>query len=124
MMRKRRVLLLSAQRLLGESLEQTLCQVEGLELAGHWPVDDQAIDHLGCATPDLVILTDECSSPEMLSHLMAEILNRYPDLPVFRVTLECNLMQVLSSQLLPARSKDLIELIQHLPLKDRGDGAE
>ena len=119
-MRKRRVLLFSAQKLFGESLEQTLGQVEDLELAGHWLLDDQVMAHLSCAAPDFVIITDEGLSPEQLSHLTAQILDRYPDLPVFRVTLERNQMQVFSSHLLPARSANLIDLIQHLSGRSSG----
>lgn len=119
-MRKKRVLLFSAQKLLGESIEQTLRQVEDLEISGHWPVDDQVMEHLACEAPDFIVFTDEGSSRDELSHLTARILDEYPDLPVFRVTLERNQMQVFSSQLVPARSASLIDWIRHLPLTRHG----
>lgn len=119
-MRNRRVLLFSSRRLLGEIIEQTLCQGQGLEIVGHWPVDDQVIQRLENTAVDLVIITDEDTSPEQLSQLTAQMLDQFPDLPIFRVTLERSLMQVFSSHLLPASRADFIELIQQLPIKDQG----
>jgi hypothetical protein len=115
--RNRRVLLFSARKLFGEIIEQTLGQMEGLEIVGHWPVDDQIGQRLECAGVDLVVITEEGLTPEKLSQLTAQLLERFPDLPIFRVTLERNLVQVYSSHLLPARREDLGELIRHLPWK-------
>jgi DNA-binding NarL/FixJ family response regulator len=119
-MRKRRVLLLCAQQLLGESLEHTLRQVEDLEVAGPWTIEEGVLNCLSGEQPDLVIITDEDIAPEKLSRLTAQILEQYPDLPVFRVTLERNLMQVYSSHTMPARSADLIDLIHRLPVRGKG----
>lgn len=119
-MRKRRVLLFSAQKLLGESLENTLSQIEDLEIAGHRLMDEQALVQLAVDDIDLIIMTDEGSSRDQLSRLTAHILDKHPDMPVFWVTLERNQMQVFSSHLVPARSKNLIDLIQHLPFKQAG----
>ncbi len=116
-MSKRRVLIFSAHKLLGESLEQTLSRVEDLEIAGHWPINEGALERLAGACVDIVVLTDEGASPEQLSRLTAEILDRYPDLPVFRVTLERSQIQVFSSHLAPASRADLINLLQKLPVK-------
>jgi hypothetical protein len=119
-MKKRRVLLLNAQRLLGESLEHTLRQVDDLEIDGPWAIDDQVIERLAWALPDLVILTDEEIAPEALSRLTAQILDRYPDLPVFRVTLQRNVLQEYSSHTLPASSAELIDRIHRLPVQKPG----
>lgn len=119
-MKKRQVLLFSTQKLFGESIEQTLSGVENLEITGHWLIDDQVMEHLSCAPPDLIIFADEGSSRDQLSHLTAQVLDVYPDLPVFWVTLERSQMQVIRSKLVPASSKDLIDLIQHLPYKPAG----
>jgi hypothetical protein len=116
-MSKRRVLIFSARKLFGESIEQTLSRVKDLEIAGHWPIDEQVLERLASACADFVVLTDEGASPEQLSHLTAAILDRYPDLPVFRVTLERSQMQVYSSHLAPASSTDLINLLHKLPVK-------
>lgn len=119
-MKKRRVLLFSAQKLLGESLEKTLSQVEDLEIVGHWLMDEHVLERLACDKIDLIIFTDEGSSRDQLSHLTAHILDEHPDLPVFWVTLERNQMQMFSSRIVPARSENLIDLIQHLPFKQAG----
>lgn len=116
----RRVLLFSTQRLFGESVEQTLSQVEGLEICGHWPLDDLVMERLTAGLPDCVIFIDDSSVEDLLFNLTAQILDHYPDLPVFRVTLERSHMQIFNSQLVPARSAELIDLIQHLPLKRAG----
>jgi DNA-binding NarL/FixJ family response regulator len=119
-MKKWQVSLFSAQKLFGEGIEQTLRGIEGLDICGHWPIDGQVIERLTTAVPDFVILMDEGASHEELSTLTAKILDRFPDLPVFRVTLEENQIRVYSSQLFPARSANLIDLIQNLPVKDEG----
>jgi len=116
-MSKRRVLIISAHRLFGESLEQTLSRVEDLEIAGHWPVDEPVLERLADARADFVVLTDEGASATQLSRLTAEILDRYPDLPVFRVTLKRSQIQVFSSHLAPASRADLINLLKELPVK-------
>lgn len=120
-MEKRRVLLLGAQHLLVESLEHTLRQLEDLEVAGPWAIDEGVMDSLSREHPDLVIITEDEHSTEGFSRLTAQILDQYPDLPVFRVTLERNLLQIYSSQTLPARSADLIELIRRLPMRAHDD---
>lgn len=116
-MRKKRILLCSAQKLFGESLEQTLCRVAEVELVGHWLVDDNLVENLDSVSPDLIIVTDESLVAEDLSRLTARILDRYPDVPVFRVTLERNQMQIYSSHLAPASSRDLIDLIHGLSIE-------
>jgi len=119
-MSKKRVLLFSAQQLLGESIEQTLRGVADVEIAGHWPVDDQVMQRLASAEPDVVIFTDEAATRDSLSCLMPAIMEQYPELHVFRVSLERNQVQILTSQLVPARSANLIELIQHMAAKNPG----
>jgi hypothetical protein len=116
-MRNRRVSLFSSQHLLGEVIEQALSEREGLELTGHWLFDGQVMEHLDNDHPDLVILAEDDTPPEELSRLTAQLLECYPDLPIFRVTLKRNQIQVYSSHVLPARQEDLIELIRQLPFK-------
>lgn len=113
-MSRKRFLLFSAQSLLGEIIEQTLAQVEGLELAGHWPIDEQILEILACTPTDLVVITDEGISHEQLSRLTAQILDRFPDLPVLHMTLKSNQVQIFCSHRLPAWRTDLIEVIQGL----------
>jgi len=115
-MRKKRVLLFSDQCLLGESVEQTLHHIEGRKLVGHWRVDGLVMSRLHKASPDLVILADDGRMSEALLRLTAQILDEQPALPILRVTLESNQVQIYSSHLVPASSHGLIDLIKNLPL--------
>ena len=123
-MTNKRVLLLSAKKLFGESIEQTLSKVQGLEIAGHWPVDDELLQRLECSQADFVVITDDGLPADLISRLTTQILDRFPDLPVLRVTLESNHVQIFSSHLVPARRDELVDLIQHLPVKRSGPPAE
>jgi hypothetical protein len=46
----------------------------------------------------------------------------YPNLPVIRVELDRNILQVFTSQMLPARVADLIDAIRRLPVSDLATG--
>ncbi len=117
-MRKKRILLFSAKGLLGEGVEQMLNQLDDLELAGHWRVDDTFMEKLRQAAPDLVILADEGKTSESLSRLTAQILDEYPNLPILRVTLDNNQVQIYSSHLAAASRHDFLDLIYRLPIQD------
>jgi hypothetical protein len=111
-MTNKRGFLFSMQKLLGEGIEQILVGVDGLEICGHWPIDGDVMDHFREAVPDFVVFAGQVDFQPDISHLTSLILEKFPDLPVFVVGLERNQIQVFSSHLLPARSADLIELIQ------------
>lgn len=119
-MREKRYLLFSARSLLGEIIEQTLAQVEGLALAGHFPVDEDLVSRVECQPADLVVITGEGLDHAEVSRLTGLILDRFPDLPVFHITLQENQVQVFCSHLLPAGQADLIASIQELPWRDQG----
>lgn len=116
-MSNRRVLLFSAQRLFGESIEKALSQVEDLEIAGHWNIDAQVLEHVAGSHPDIVFFACESGSLDVTSQLTTLVLERYPELSVFWVTLDRDQVQVFNSQVVPARSADLIDLIHRLPFK-------
>jgi DNA-binding NarL/FixJ family response regulator len=122
---KRRVLLLCAslegthpQLLLGEALENILSKVEDVELVGTWALDDQALARLAQGLPDILLIAEE-EAGESASSLTAQVLERYPDLPVVRVGLMQNVVRLYTSRTLPARSADLIEAIRGLPVHQR-----
>jgi DNA-binding NarL/FixJ family response regulator len=124
-MDKRRVLLLCAslegthpQLLLGEALENILSKVEDVELVGAWALDDQALARLAQGLPDILLIAEE-EAGESASSLTAQVLERYPDLPVVRVGLMQNVVRLYTSRTLPARSADLIEAIRGLPVHQR-----
>ena len=114
-MKKRRVVLLSEQDLLGESLEHVLGKAKDVELLGSWTLDDRVLPRLSQDTPDILIIAEEEPPGENVTRLTAQILEAYPNLPIIRVTLARNEMRIYTSQTLPARSADLIDLIRHLP---------
>jgi DNA-binding NarL/FixJ family response regulator len=116
-MDKRRVLLLWVQPLLGEGLEHILRGLEDVELIGPWDLDSGALSRLSEEAPDIVIVADgEREKGESVASLTAQILERYPDLPIVRIGLEQNALRIYTSRTLPARSADLIEAIRGLPL--------
>jgi DNA-binding NarL/FixJ family response regulator len=122
---KRRVLLLCAslegthpQLLLGEALENVLSKVEDVELVGTWTLDDQALARLAQGLPDILLIAEE-EAGEQATSLTAQVLERYPDLPVVRVGLMQNVVRLYTSRTLPARSADLIEAIRSLPVHQR-----
>jgi len=110
-----RVLLLCVQPLLGESLENVLSQVEDVELIGSRVLDAHLLARLAHELPDIVLIADEEGDSESGAALMAQILERYPDLPIIRVGLMQNFIRLYTSRTLPARSADLIETIRSVP---------
>jgi DNA-binding NarL/FixJ family response regulator len=113
---KRRVALLSGQHLLGESLEHTLRHFEDVEMIGAWELDDQVLSLLSTQTPDLLLIAEQEPPCEEITFLTGQILEAYPNLPVIRVTLDQNVLRIYTSQTLPARTTELIDVIRHLPI--------
>ncbi len=117
-MDKRRVLLLWVQPLLGEGLEHILGGLEDVELIGPWVLDSQVLSRLSEEAPDIVLMAEgEGEEGGGVASLTAQILERYPDLPVVRIGLKQNTVRIYTSRTLPARSADLIETIRSLPLQ-------
>jgi hypothetical protein len=114
-MKRRRVLLLCIQSLLGESLLATLQQDTSVELLGPLQPDESALARLGEEMPDVVLLAEESRMPERAAWLTSQILERWPRLPVMRVGLEKNIVRLYTSSDLPARGSDLIGAIHSLP---------
>lgn len=113
---KRRVALLSSQHLLGESLEHTLRHFEDVEMIGAWELDDQVLSLLSAQTPELLLIAEQEPPCEEITFLTGQILETYPNLPVIRVTLDQNVLRIYTSQTLPARTAELIDVIRHLPI--------
>lgn len=115
-MLKRRVALLCGGHLLGESLEHTLRHFDDVEMIASWELDDEIFTHLASQTPDLLLIAEKEPPGEKITYLTGQILEAYPNLPVIRVTMEQNVIRIYSSQTLPARSSDLIDVIRQYPL--------
>jgi len=113
-MDKQRVLLLCVHSLLGESLEQILSQEESVELLGPWDLDGPVLAQLSRGVPDVVLVAEVEVKSERAVALTAQILDRYPDVPVIRVGLAQDTVRVYSSHAVPARAVDLMEAIRNL----------
>jgi DNA-binding NarL/FixJ family response regulator len=121
-MYRRRILVLSRQTLLGESLERILGEMEDVEVVGSWLLDDSALPDLPSPTPDLLLIADDEVNAGGVTGLALHFMELYPNLPVIRVELDRNILQVFTSQMLPARVADLIDAIRRLPVSDLATG--
>lgn len=115
-METRRVLLLSVQPLLSESLATVLHQIEEIELLGPLAIGDNTVHVLAQETPDIVLIAEREDQHEEAIHLAGQILEMYPELPVLQVGLNQNLIRIYNSQILPAHSAHLINLISEQPV--------
>lgn len=113
-MEKWQVLLLCEQPLLGESLEHILSNLEDVELVGCWTLDDTVLSRLSGQDLDLLIFAEADSPGEQVTQLTAQLLDACPNLSIVRVALARRDLRIYSSQSVPARSTDLIDLIHHL----------
>ena len=121
-MEKRRVLLISQSDLLGESLEHILNSLEDVQVIGSWQPGENVIANCINHPPDLVIITDSELSAETGSQLTAHLLESIPNLAVIRIKQDSNFIYAYTTQTIPARVADLIEIIRHLPIHDAKPG--
>lgn len=113
---KRRIILLSAQHLLCESLQNIFAKVEDLEVIGPLAIDEKNLDDLPLNCIDPVLIIEENTEPELIAHIMGKLLEKHPDLPIFTVTFERNTVRFYHSHALPAKSTDLLDVIRSLPV--------
>jgi len=113
-MKKRRVLLLCVESLLGESLEQILGQLEDVDLVGPYLLGAGVLTELPKNAPDVAVIVHEDENLQKTVSLTSRILERYPGLAIVRVGLQENVMRVYASRTLPASRADLIEVIRGL----------
>jgi DNA-binding NarL/FixJ family response regulator len=124
-MRKQRVLLVSSHHLFGESVETVLRQAMDVELLE--PLDMMQQDiclQLPVLRPDAVVIVDELPDTLAVSLLTAEILQQFPNLPVFRADLSENIFHVFAAHTLPARGSDLVEALTALPANGPWEAGE
>lgn len=110
------ILLTGQASLLGDSLEQTLSELEGVRLSVSWLPLDAVLLCCSQETPDLVLISDDETAGAQIGELTSCLLDTYPSLPIIRVKLDRNLLLVYTSQALPARMADLIDAIRRTPL--------
>jgi hypothetical protein len=104
--------------LFGESVENVLRQAADVELFDPMDIMQEDIcSRLPGLRPDAVVIVDETPDTPVVSHLTAEILQQFPNLPVFRADLSENIFHVYAARTLPARGSDLVAAIKRLPAK-------
>ncbi len=114
-MQKQRVLLICSQRLFGESMETILRAAEDVELIGPWELGEDVCQRITEVRPNVVVIADEESQEEAVAHLIASIIEQFPELSVIRAGLNENVFRLFSTHTLPARGADLLETIRNLP---------
>lgn len=119
-MLKRRVLFLRAPSLLAEGLEELLRRVKEIELIGPWDLTPPQLTHLSEVAPDVVLIADEEAGATEAGFFVSRILEEYPDLPVVQIGMRQNTIRLYTSQALPARTIDLLDLIRHMPVRPLG----
>jgi len=66
------------------------------------------------------MIADEYPYSDLVDGLTMQLLQNYPNLPITRVHLERNTLQVYTSQVLPAHVADLVEIIHRVPFSKLG----
>jgi hypothetical protein len=112
---KHRLVLLCEPHLLGDTLENILLNLEEVDFLGSWSIDNQVMARLSEQTPDILLIGEEEKHREQLTQLTARILEKFPNLSIIRVSLANNTLQVYTSQVLPARTANLVEVIRNMP---------
>jgi hypothetical protein len=113
--RKRRVVLLATQLLLGEALANILNNQDDVELIGPLVPDSETLAGLSEQNPDLFLFINEGSDADQA--VAAQILSLFPDFPLLQVSTEQSLVRVYTSESHRTSSADLMETIRALPVK-------
>ena len=115
------MVLLCSQHLWGESLEHILGNASDVELLGRWEFEDPLLPRLAMLfkeqSPDLLVIAEENLTHDRITGLTAEIMEAIPNLTIIYVTPDQNIFRVYTSQSLPARRSELIEVIRNLPVR-------
>ena len=111
-MKKRQVLLIQMQPLLGEGLRQIFQKLEDVDLVCLPCADIQKVDEcLKNIHPDLVLLAGE-KEDDSTARLILNLLKQYEDITIVWVELETNILRLYTSHTLTANSAELISAIR------------
>ena len=111
-MKKRQVLLIQMQPLLGEGLQRIFQKLEDVDLVCLPCPDLDKIDV--CVKnlhPDMVLLAGE-KEDDRATRLILNMLKQYEDIPIVWVELETNVLRLYTSHSLTATSAELINTIR------------
>jgi hypothetical protein len=106
-----RVVLVGELSLWCEGLQHILSRVEGVEVRGPWPPDEQLRSRLIQDTPDLVVIVDREEAIELGNSLTCQILVEHADLPVIRIQ---DSLRLYVSRAMPGHIAALLEYVEKL----------
>lgn len=111
-MKKRQVLLIRLQPLLGEGLQRIFQALEEVELVCLDGCDMQTIEtSLQDCHPAMVLLAGE-KEDDQSTHLISFLLKQYEDIPVMWVDLETAVLRIFTSRTMSANSSSLIDALR------------
>ncbi len=110
-MKKYQVVLIPMQPLLGEGLRRIFQKREEIDLVclecADWQKVKTCLQNLN---PDMVLLAGE-KEDDPATHLIADMLKEYEDIPIVWVELETNILRLYTSHSLTGNSSALIQAI-------------
>ncbi len=112
-MDERRVFIVG-KSIFSETLGQLLAGTKNVSVVGTAPTVEEAMLVLHTDSVDAVITTidaDETAGDEV-----CRLLARYPNLPLIRINLTSNTVQIITSRQVDARRSDLLAVIANLPV--------
>lgn len=112
-----RLVLLCEPHLFGEGLVNILASFSGIDFIGAWPIDNRILKRLSQQAPDILLIGGDEKKAEQITLLAAQILDKFPELSIIRVSMQDNTLQVYSLQRMPARTASLLEVIRKLTLQ-------
>ncbi len=116
--RKRRVVLLATQLLLGEALANILNNQDDIELIGPLVPDPKNLAGLAEENPDIFLFINEGDDSDQA--VAAQIFSLFPDCPLLQVSTEQSFVRVYTSESHRTSSVDLMETIRAIPMKKFG----
>ncbi len=109
-MEKCQVLLVCLLPLLCEGLQRVLQQLDEVVVVCR-PAAEALHSDQEPFQPDIVLVAGE-EENDVSTHLIANLLNHFADVPIVWVGLEANVLRLYTSHVLPASSASLIEAIR------------
>lgn len=113
-MSKHRIMLVCSRQLLGESIEEILSIQADMDLIETCGLDDNVHQRIIESCPDVVVLANVDPQSDQMTRLTSEIIERYSEISVIRVSLTENVIRVFSTHLRPARRDDFLDAIRDL----------
>lgn len=120
----RTVALVCSKQLFSEILRNLLAGEEDIHLLGPWDYSDKVLEQLKQGRPDLVVVAVDSEPPiKDITHLVAQILETFPQMALVRISLSKNeddpehRLRIYTTYSLPARSLDFLNLVRNLPVE-------